>query len=286
MHGAGAAVAVVAAFLGAGQAERVAQHLEQAVALSPRNSVGSPLMVALIDDSLAQRGSSLPCSCARLRGSVRSTRTPTRCLRCSSLPRMSLIGRAAALAASPAACRSSRRSAACRRARRRPRRRGRRRARPRRGRRAPSATLPPSKRDGGAGADDGDVHLVARDEALRRRRCWPPAREGAARRRTRRLEHVAAGAGAEVLDRHRAPAARAGDVARRRSSAISAGTRVGRRAGVAQVAAEAGAALDGDAADDATLLRPAPGRAASPSRRRRSGSRAWRRRRSGPSAAS
>ena len=99
-------------------------------------------------------------------------------------------------------------------------------------------------------ADDGDVHLVARDKALI---------VGAGvflgigdLQRDQDLaggERILAGSGAEIFDGKRALAVGAGDIAGRRMG-DQAGYGVGAGRGVAEVAAEGCPALDLDAADN------------------------------------
>src|SRR5205814_2909880 len=96
----------------------------------------------------------------------------------------------------------------------------------------------------------GDVHLVARDEA-------EVARAGAGGRRRQlqadeqfaRLEDADPRRNAELLDRYVALALGTGDVGDG-GEGDQGGSRVGGRAGVAEVAADRGAPLDRRPADD------------------------------------
>ena len=102
-----------------------------------------------------------------------------------------------------------------------------------------------------AGADDGDVHLVARDEPLvGRAATWRLAAERRASRATRPAASTfLPGRGAELLDLDLALAFRPGNDARR-AMGDQSGNRVGRGRRVAQVAADARPALNLPAADD------------------------------------
>src|SRR5690349_13630527 len=95
-HGAGAAVAGGAAFLGAGELQLVAQHVEQGLLRLAQELVvvavdrGCDVMLLAHDFVLAR---SSACS------AVRFASTPATLMRYSLVPRLSSIGRQAALAA-------------------------------------------------------------------------------------------------------------------------------------------------------------------------------------------
>ena len=106
----------------------------------------------------------------------------------------------------------------------------------------------------GGHPDDGDVHLVARNEALVvRARVLPGNRNLERNQDLPRREHAAAWSSAKILYRDLALAVRPGDVAHSRVG-NQAGDRVRAGRGVAQIAAKGGAALYLDAADNGSRI--------------------------------
>ncbi len=102
---------------------------------------------------------------------------------------------------------------------------------------------------GHARPDDGDVHLIAGNEAqVGDSRARLRRRQAQAHEELAAVEHVPAGAGAKLLDRHfRVPLGSGDDADRLKCN--QRGDGVGGRRGIAQVAAQAGPALDLDATD-------------------------------------
>ena len=112
-----------------------------------------------------------------------------------------------------------------------------------------------------ADADDGDVHLVARDEAqvARRRSSASAAGSASATSNSPRPSTVLPGRGAELLDRHARACPSGPAMTHTACQRDQRRDRVGGRRGVAQVAADAGPALDLDAADQRRRRRSGPG---------------------------
>ena len=177
------------------------------------------------------------------------------CRRNSTVPRISSIGRAMARAARAA---SAMESVIGRLANQEPARlcgeerfRGHRTDGDPRGRKFPARLI---KRHGRRRSDDGDIHFVPGNEPAIVRTAQPgTGGKSQLDQDLARRQHVRAGPRAEVFRADLARPIWAGDHAhdvegdQRRD-------RIGRRAGVAQVAADAGPALDLDAADDAATL--------------------------------